>query len=133
MKKGILCVVDFSESSRHALGWAVGLAQELDCNLTILYTYRFLSPYSGEVTEMKKKIEEEAERKFSALEKELLIGKGISYNFRMEVGFIADRAKDHVKKNGTDLLVVGKKMESIGKQSLDELVAELQMPLVIVP
>ena len=82
---------------------------------------------------MKKKIVDEALKNFSDLEKELLIGKGVSYEFKTEVGFVADRAKDHVKKNGVDLLVVGQKMSTSNKQSFDELVADLQMPLVIVP
>jgi nucleotide-binding universal stress UspA family protein len=133
MKKGILCVIDFSDSSKEALRWAIRLAQELDCNLTILYTYRFLQPYNGEAIEMKKKIEDDATKKFSTLEKELLIGSDVPYNFKMEVGFIADRAKDHVRRNGADFLVVGNKMSSINKQSFDELVADIQMPLVIVP
>jgi hypothetical protein len=46
---------------------------------------------------------------------------------------VANRAKDHVKRNGVDLLVVGQKMSASNKQSFDELVADLQMPLVIVP
>jgi nucleotide-binding universal stress UspA family protein len=133
MRKGILCVIDFSDSSKVALSWAVQLSQELDTHLSILYTYRFLQPYSGEAIEMKRKMEAEAMQKFAALEKELLVGKGISYSFKIEVGFIADRARDHAKKTGADLLVVGNKMNSANKQSFDELVADIQMPLVIVP
>jgi nucleotide-binding universal stress UspA family protein len=135
MNKGILCVIDFSDSSKDVLRWAVTLTQELGCTLSILYTYRFLKPYdhNEEAGEMKRKIETEAAKKFSQLESELLVGKGITYNFKIEVGFIADRAKNHIKKNGADLLVLGKKMDSINKQSFDELMADLQMPLVIIP
>ncbi|GHN00298.1 hypothetical protein WSM22_17870 [Cytophagales bacterium WSM2-2] len=135
MKKGILCIIDFSDASKEVLKWAVTLTQELGCTLTILYTYRFLKPYSkdGEVVEMKRKIEKEAAEKFSKLESELLVGKGISYSFKVEVGFIADRVNNHARKNGADFLVVGQKMDSVNKQSLDELVADVQIPLVIVP
>jgi len=133
MKKGILCAIDFSEASKQTLRWAVELAKRLDDHLTIIYTYRLLHPYNGEATELKKKIEEDAIKNFALLEKEQLIGKGVMYDFKTEIGFVADRAKDHVKRNGAGLLVVGKKMNSTNKQSFDELVAELQMPLVIVP
>ncbi|MBI1766986.1 MAG: universal stress protein [Bacteroidetes bacterium] len=133
MKKGILCAIDFSASSKEALRWSINLAQKLNHHLTVLYTYRLLQPYNGEVVEMKRKIEDEALKKFSTLEKELLIDQGVSYDFKAEVGFVADRAKDHFKKNGVDLLVVGKKMNAINKQSFDELIVDLQMPLVIVP
>jgi len=133
MKKGILCAVDFSVSSKEALRWSIDLARKLNHHLTVLYTYRLLRPYNGEVVEMKKKIEDEAFKNFSALERELLIGQGVSYDFKTEIGFVADRAKDHFKKNGVDLLVIGKKMNTINKQSFDELIADLQMPLVIIP
>src|SRR5690242_3681315 len=117
MKKGILCVVDFSDSSKEALRWAIQLAQELNTHLTVLYTYRFLQPFSGEALEMKKEIEDDAAKKFAQLEKEMLLNKGVSYSVKTEVGFIADRAKDHAKKNGADLLVVGNKLNSSNKQS----------------
>ncbi|HTH57224.1 MAG TPA: universal stress protein [Cyclobacteriaceae bacterium] len=133
MKKGILCVVDFSESSKEALRWAIQLAQELNSHLTVLYTYRFLPPYEGEALDMKRKIEDEASKKFADLEKEMLLNRGISYTVKTEVGFIADRAKEHAKKNTADLLVVGNKMSSVYKQSIDELVAHIHMPVVIVP
>jgi nucleotide-binding universal stress UspA family protein len=133
MKKGILCVIDFSDSSKEALRWSIRLAQEVNAHLTVLYTYRFLQPYNGEALEMKRRIEEEAANKFAQLEKEILLGKGIDYSVKTEIGFIADRAKDHAKRNGADLLVVGNKLSSANKQSFDELVADIQMPLVIVP
>lgn len=133
MKKGILCAVDFSDSSKEALRWAIQLAQELSCHLTVLYTYRFLQPYSGEALDRKRQIEEEATRKLAELEKEMLVNKGVSYSVKMEVGFIADRAREHAKTDGADLLVVGNKMGSANRQSFDELVADIHMPLVIVP
>lgn len=132
MKKGILCAVDFSASSKEALRWAIELARVLNRHLTVIYIYRLLAS-NGEAILAKRKIEEEAAANFSKFEKELLLNQGVSYDFKTEIGFVADRAKDHVKKSGADLLVVGKKMSSTNKQSFDELVAELQMPLVIVP
>lgn len=132
MKKGILCAIDFSESSKNALRWSIDHARKLNNHLTIIHVYRLLQPYQGEVTEMKKKIEEDATKNFSKIERELLIGQGISYEFKSEVGFVADRAKDHMKKNGISFLVVGNKINATNNQSFDELIADLHLPLVIV-
>lgn len=133
MTKGIICTIDFSESSKEALRWSVTLAKLLKTNLTILYTYRLLNPYDGEAVEFRKNIEENARQKFSCLEKEVLDGSGVKYEFKIEIGFISNRVKDHAKKNGVSFLVVGGKMNSTDKESFDELVENIHVPLMIVP
>jgi nucleotide-binding universal stress UspA family protein len=133
MTKGILCSIDFSESSKEALRWSVSLAKLLNSNLTILHTYRLLNSHNGEVVELKKKIEENAIKNFALLEKELLAGEGIQYNFKVEVGFVSNRVKDYAKKNGVSFLVMGNKMNSNNKESFDELAQNVHVPLVIIP
>ena len=132
MTNEVLCAIDFSDSSKEALKWSIRFAQKLNSHLTILYTYRIFK-HNGEAIIMKRKIEEEAIKNFSALEKEVLIGEGISYDFKTEIGFIADRVEDHVKKNNVSFLVISKNMTTQSKETLDELVAHLRAPLVIVP
>lgn len=132
MTNGILYATDFSDSSQEALEWAVRLAKRLNCHLTVLYTYRLIKQY-GEVLFIKKKMEEEGLRKFKALEKEFLEGAGISYDFKIEVGFVDDRIEEHTRKNKISFLVMGKNMSIRNKESFDELVENLQAPLVIVP
>lgn len=133
MTKGILCTTDFSASSRNAVEWAVSLAQHLKAPLTILHTYRLIRGHNGEVVQMKRKMEEEARQKFSVLEAETLKDKGISYNFKIEVGFVADRIEEHSRKNPLSFLVMDKSMSTGNKESFDELVKQAQIPLVIVP
>lgn len=133
MNKGVLCTIDFSESSMDALRMAMSLAQLLKSPLTILYPYRLLNTHNGEATDLKKKIEENAMRSFATLEKDILYGSGVSYEFKIEVGFISDRVKDYAKKNSVSFLVMGNKMNLSNKESFDELAEHLQMPLVIVP
>jgi hypothetical protein len=133
MTKGILCSIDFSESSKEALRWSVSLAKLLKTNLTILYTYRLLNSSNGEVVQLKKRIEEEAIRSFAAIEKEILVPEGIRYSFKIEVGFVSNRVKDYDRKHGISFLVMGNKMNSFNKESFDELADSLQVPLVIVP
>jgi nucleotide-binding universal stress UspA family protein len=131
--KTIICSVDFSDSSKHALQWAVAIAQQLHVHLTVLYTFRLMRSQNEEVLLMKKKMEEDATKNFSAWEKELLIGKELSYDFKTEVGFITDRIEDHARKNPIGFLVMGKNSSTGSKESFDELVGHIDVPLVIVP
>lgn len=128
----ILCTTDFSDSSNVALKWSIGLARNLGAHLTILYTYR-LFKQNGEAVTMKRIIEKEAAKNFGALESELLSGSGIEYEFKTEVGFMADRIGAHAKKKDIGFLVMGKTMSTANKEIFDDLVAHLNVPLVIVP
>lgn len=133
LTKRILCTIDFTESSKDALSMAVLLAGLLKTHLTILYTYRLMNFHNGEAIEWKNKIEENAYRNFAILENELLRNKGVRYDFKVEVGFISNRVRSYSKKNGISFLVMDNKVNASNKESLDELAAELQVPLVIVP
>jgi shikimate 5-dehydrogenase len=114
-----------------ALKWSIGLAKKLTIPLTVLYTYR-LYKQDGEIFGIKKKLEEEASKNFEAIEKELLAGTGITYDFKTEVGFVDDRIEDHARKNKVSFLVMGKSM-SIRNKDFDALVDQLKIPLVLVP
>lgn len=133
LTKRIVCTIDFTESSKDALRWAVSLALQHKTHLTILFTYRLLNSRNGEVMDLRKTIEENARRNFSAVENELVKGKGVSYDFRIEVGFVSNRVADYVKKEGVSFLVMGKEMNSTNKESFDELAENIQVPLLIVP
>jgi hypothetical protein len=133
MNKEIICTIDFSESSKEALKWSVSLAALLKSHLTILYTYRLINSYNGEAVEIRKKMEENAFREFALLKKDILDGEDISYDFKVEVGFMANRVKHYATKNDVSFLVMSNKMNSSDKESLDELAENLQVPLVIVP
>jgi hypothetical protein len=76
---------------------------------------------------------EEGLRKFKAVEKEFLEGSGISYDFKVEVGFVDDRIEEHMKINKISFLVMAKNMSVRNRESFDELVENLRAPLVIVP
>jgi hypothetical protein len=133
MNNEIICTIDFSESSKEALKWSVSLATILKSHLTILYTYRLMNSCDGEAVEVKKKIEESAFQRFAALKAELLDGHDVSYDFKVEVGFVSNRVRHYAKKNGVGFLVMGNKMNSSNKESFDELAENLQVPLVIIP
>jgi nucleotide-binding universal stress UspA family protein len=131
--KTILCTVDFSSSTRHSLEWAVSLAQHMRAHLSVLYTYRLIQPRSGEIVNIKKIIEQEAKQKIEVLEKEYLQPSGISYDFKIEVGFVTDRIEDRAKKNTLDFVVMDKTMRSNSNESFDDLVEHIHVPMLLVP
>ena len=133
MAKSILCAIDFSESSLNALKWAVDLSARFSCHLTVLYPYRLIPAAKEDVVQVKKKNEEIATRKFEALENDYLNGKVVSFNFTAEVGFLADRIEDHLRKNSILMIVIGKNMNSTNQENLDEMISHVKVPVVVIP
>lgn len=133
MTNSILCTIDLSESSKPAVRWAVTMAQQMKTHLTILYTYRLLQYRNGEALQLKRKMEDEARQIFLLLETELLAGKGISYDFKTEIGFVTDRIEDHAKKNTLSFLVMNKHANDAGKETIDELMEHIHVPVLLVP
>jgi hypothetical protein len=62
-----------------------------------------------------------------------LKGLGIKYEFKIEVGFVADRIEDHAKKNHLRFIVIDKSMCTRSKESFEELIENINVPVVIVP
>jgi K+-sensing histidine kinase KdpD len=133
MSNSILCTIDFSDTSKDVLKYAVNLARQFNNHITVLFTYRLLTSLNGEAVEVRKRMEERARQEFSILEKEVLAGKGISYDLKVEVGFVSNRVKEYAKNNSISFLVMGKKMNASSKESFDELAENLHVPLLIVP
>jgi hypothetical protein len=129
----VLCVVDFSEASNRALRWAVKMARCLNAHITILHTFRLLQSKNGEVLSLKRKKEEEAANQFKAIEKDVLVPEKISYDFRTEVGFFTDRVEDYASRNSIELLVIDKTMIDKNMETFEELIKNLQIPLVVIP
>jgi hypothetical protein len=122
-----------SDSSKQAIQWAVTMAQQLKAHLTILYTYRLIPSRSGEVIQMKKKIEEDAQQQFKLFEHEFLNGRGITYDFKTEIGFISDRIEDHAKKNDLNFVVMDRNIRAQSTESFSELMENVHVPMLFVP
>ena len=133
MTKNILCTTDFSEPSKRALEWAINFSKKEGSNLTILFTYRLTKNAGEELVPWKKRVEEEAKKKFIAFESQHLKDIGIKYEFRIEVGFVADRIEDHAKNNPLGFLVIDKSMCARSKESFDDLIENINVPVVIIP
>jgi len=132
MTSGIVCTTDFSESSLGALKWSIEAAKRLGIHLTVLYTYRLIQQNS-EAVSLNRKLAEEAIKNFAEVEREHLLGSGIQYEFKTEIGFVDDRIEEHLKSNKISFLVIGKGLSLRNKESFDALLNQLQIPLVIIP
>jgi len=128
----ILCTIDFSDSSRDTLRWATMLAKLFKAHLTILYTFRLIKTPFDEAVGFKKKMETEAAENFTQYEKEILEGSGVSYEFKTEVGFVVHRIEELIKKQAIDFLIVDKRIPG-NKEAFDELISNLNIPIVLVP
>jgi sugar phosphate isomerase/epimerase len=131
MTNGIVCTTDFSESSLGALKWSIEASKRLGSPLTILHTYRLNQ--NSDAISLKRKLNEEAIKNFDEIEREYLAGSGIKYNFKTEIGFVDDRVEEHLKSNKISFLVMGKGMSLHNKESFDDLLNQLKIPLVIIP
>jgi endonuclease IV len=131
MFKAIVCTTDFSEASREALRWSIDMASKLGLHLTVLHTYRLIK--QNNEAPQKKKIEEDALNSFAQLEKELFKDVSVDYDFKTEVGFVDDRIAEHLKTTQVSFLVIDKGMGLRNKETFDDLIRQLQIPLVIVP
>ena len=131
-KPSILCVIDFSDSSQGAIEWSIPEARKHNLHISILYPYRLDQLRKrDDVVQSKKAIDLEALEKFERLGASLLKEGHVSFDFHSEVGFIRDRIQEHTRKNNVVLLVMSKKIA--GSESFQELIDEIDVPVVIVP
>lgn len=109
------------------------MARQMRAHLSILHVYRLIQPRSGEIVEQKKSIEREARQKFEKLEKEYLTDQGISYDFKIEVGFVSDRIEDRIRKNSLDFIIMDKSMKASSNETYEELMEQIHVPMLLVP
>ncbi len=130
----ILCIIDFSESSTKALVWATGIAADLNAHLIIVHPHRLNQLVKNEDHVLaKKKMDIEATKNFEEIATKLFKNSSVSYDFQSEVGFIQDRVKEYIRKNNILLVAMGKKLMTANKETVDELMEQIDVPLVIIP
>ncbi len=79
----------------------------------------------------KRELEREAVLKFEQMAQGLLVSSRVPFDFRSEIGFLRDRIAEFAKKHDLALVVMDSQMARV--ESFQELLAELKVPLVIVP
>jgi len=136
----ILCVIDFSESSKKVLEVAARFAIACKSHLTVLFPFRLIDHhYQGSLGSLKQKLEAEATEKFNNLRKTLPDAAMLSCEFQPEIGFISDRINAHVSgdKEGIDMVIVAQEQTTSNNDSkgfdLQNLITNSRIPFVIVP
>ena len=136
----ILCVIDFSESSKKVLELAARIAIACKAHLIVLFPYRLIgNDYEGSLASLKQKLEAEAKIKFDDLRSNVPDVNMLSFEFQPEIGFIADRIKAHInrEKDSLDMVIVGQEQTTPNNDSkginLQNLLTNSKLPFVIVP
>ncbi len=129
----VLCVIDFSASSENTLRSALQLATKNKARITVLHPYRLNQVVKKEnLGKVKRDIDEEAALNFKKISHVLKKG-NISYDFRSEVGFLTDRVQEHLRRSNIKLLVMNKGLADVNREALNELIHQLEIPVIIVP
>jgi len=131
-ESSLLCLTDFSKSSDRALRWSIQMAEQMKAHITILHTFRLLQSHVNAL-KLKQECEQRAQHDFQALEKNMLQGHAVTYEFKSEVGFIIDRIEDYATKHTIDLLVISKELGDENKEIFEDLVHRTKMPFAIIP
>lgn len=136
--KHILCVIDLTHSSQNVLEVAVGLANEKEAHLVILFPYRLIEyGYKGDVTKLKARLEHDARDKFAILKDQISLSEKLSYEFQPEIGFTVDRINYYVKRNKLDMIVISQLqangINEINTRALQHLITNSRLPFTIVP
>jgi stalled ribosome rescue protein Dom34 len=130
----VLCIIDFSESSRHALKWAAGMARMLSAHITVVHPYRLNQVVKKEdMISAKKNTDRDAVKNFENIAADLFKNENISYNFQSEVGFIQDRVEEYISKSDILFVAISKHQISDNKETIHEMLGRIEVPLVIVP
>jgi hypothetical protein len=132
--ESILCVIDFSKSSVETLKWAADMATRLNVSITILHPYRLNQPDKKEdMILVKKNIDRNAVENFKKIAENIFKDQHVSYDFHAEVGFVQDRVQEYVVSNNILFMVTSKRVADDNKESLHNLIAQVEVPLVLLP
>ena len=139
--KTILVPTDFSRNAEAALKYAIGFAKDFNSHIIILHSYRLLqtavpsgdqSPFS-----IKNQWDKDTWEKFRKLEKKLIKGSNISYDFEVDVGFASDAIMSSVDANDAKMVIMGSAgagamSQVLGSTTL-KIIDKINCPVMVVP
>ncbi len=134
----ILCVIDLTGSAVNVLAVATEMARAINARLIILFPYRLIDKnYSGNMTELRKKLEQEAHTKFEALRNSVSGFDLLSHDFHPEIGFPVDRIKAYSTTIDLKMIAISyaqaNSINETNSGSLQKLISHLRLPFLIIP
>ncbi len=102
-------------------------------HLSIRYIYRLIHFRGADVVPLKGSIEEEARQKFVRIEHDHIIGKGVSYDFEIEIGFISDRIHAYAKTNNLNMIIMDRHVNTRSGETFEELINDSKAPILLIP
>ena len=134
----ILCVLDFSESSRKVWEVAARIAIACTAHVIVIFPYRLIDyTHRGHITSLKLKLENEAKEKFLSLNDGLPDTQRVSHEFHAEIGFASDRISAHIRNNNVDMVIISQQHTTPSNEdknfNLQHLLTNSKLPFVIVP
>jgi nucleotide-binding universal stress UspA family protein len=139
--KTILVPTDFSRNAESALRYAIEFAKEFQAHLVILHSYRLLQTAvpSGDLSpfSIKNQWDKDTWEKFKHLEKRLIKGSNIKYDFEVDVGFASDAIISSVIANKVNLVIMGSAgagtmSQVLGSTTL-KIIDKINCPVMVVP
>lgn len=121
-----------------ALKWTTHLAGLSNARVTVLFCYRLIhTDGDDETVDLKKVMEEEASKKFDALQKNLRKDHAFTCDFITEIGFVPLRIERFLQKKPVGLIVMGNSLienfNDYKRLNFDHFVKSVKIPVVVVP
>jgi len=136
--KQILCVIDLTHSSVAILNVAAKMAKAHNVYLTVLYPYRLIDCGDTEdLIQLRTKLEQAAKEKFALIKEKVALMDNLAFEFQSEIGFTSDRINSSIKRNNSDMIIIGqdqtKMINEVNGITLQNLITHLKLPFMIVP
>jgi nucleotide-binding universal stress UspA family protein len=145
--KRILVPIDFLDSSKTAVKFAIEIAKKNRSKIFLLHAYRLMQPniillpyfksedYSG--PELKKELENYSHVQYENFEREVFKDDKIDHEFLTEVGFTAQAIESTVEEKDIDLVVMGttnsKNVRDFWGSNTLEVIRTVKCPVLAIP
>ncbi len=137
----ILVPIDFSETSRNALKYAIAIAEKAGARLTLAHAMRLIPPTPSTHRivpgDLKSELEESVKAQFSILKEDILDFTELQYEFVTKIGFSIDVIESMASSKVYDLVVMGTNgatgLNKFFGSTTSAIIKEVDVPVIAIP